>query len=104
MLCIVDEKGRSCPQVFCDYCQERILTAREGNYQFLMGFKSGERAEIFFTHKRCCHAFEQTHPAPAGFFWGAMELKCLPIYLGNTLQLEWKKAKATAKLMATAFA
>ncbi len=98
MLSIVNKHGQSCPMIFCDYCQEPIEGS--GNYQFLMS--SDQRTPLYFTHKRCCDAFERAHPAPEGVCWGASELDTLLVYLGNTLKVDWEKARERARLFATA--
>jgi hypothetical protein len=87
----VKEDALHCPVVVCDLCGKEITDARDGNYQWKM--VAAERpggAVIVFTHKRCCHAFEEKNRAA---MWGAMEMECLPIYLGNNLRLDWPEAK-----------
>jgi hypothetical protein len=58
-------EGRHCgPVVYCDVCQERITDAKDGNVQWMITDTDGQvrdRAEIYFTHKRCCHAFDAQH-------------------------------------------
>ena len=85
-------KGRACPLVFCDHCGERIKDATDANYMWL-----DEGGLVAYTHKACCHAFEEA----SGRSWGADELACLPIYLGNGLKLDWGKARELASLMAS---
>ena len=111
MLRIVGKHGLSCPVITCDWCGRPIEDAREGNYEWVCGpewhstaytarMASGETltAEVFFTHKRCCHAFEVANNHEVS--WGAIELACLPVYLATNLALRWKEARATAALMA----
>ena len=81
---IVFENGLYCPMVFCDQCGERIV--KSGNYEYRVG-KEGqpETGEIFFTHKECCRAFEETHGGKTG--WHANELDELPLFLRNNLKI-----------------
>jgi hypothetical protein len=82
--------------VVCDLCGKEITDARDGNCQWPM--EAAERpggAAVFFTHKGCCHAFEEKNRGP---LWGAIELECLPIYLGNNLGLDWPQAKRRVAL------
>jgi hypothetical protein len=92
-LVIQDRDNRFCPIIFCDHCGQAISDAKDGNYQWRMGLNDTDfGSRIYFTHKRCCHPFEQAHKGN-GFVWGAMELQCLPIYLGNNLALGWEAAQ-----------
>jgi hypothetical protein len=103
MIRMVHDRGMTCPHIFCDHCEERIVGT--GNYQFLMALHDPDyQAAVYFTHKHCCRAFEHRHPAPEGFKWGWTELEAFPIYLGNNLRLDWKAAKETARLFAAMFA
>jgi hypothetical protein len=94
-LIIENQRGRDCPVVVCDHCGRQIEDAKEGNYQWQ---HEGDNAgKIFFTHKACCWAFESKSGERE--FWLSMELTCLPIYLGNNLNLDWRKARSTAELL-----
>jgi hypothetical protein len=91
--------NRSCPVVVCDHCGEQITDALDGNYQWRMGLNDTDfGGRVYFTHKGCCKAFEDAHPED-GFVWGAMELSCLPIYLGNGLALDWEGARRSAETL-----
>lgn len=76
-----------CPRVFCDQCGQRIERAREGNYQWWL---DGD-GTLFFTHKRCCRAFEENHGGRSGWCWG--ELSALPFYLVQNLGLTWAESR-----------
>jgi len=96
-LVIKDLDNRSCPVVLCDHCGQPINDAKDGNYQWRMGMNDSDfGSRIYFTHKRCCQAFEDDHDDEK-VLWGAMELACLPIYLGNNLALDWNQAKRSAE-------
>jgi hypothetical protein len=83
-----------CPVVVCDHCGEVIKDAKEGNYEFHAG-----GGPVFFTHKRCCRAFEEAYGGRRMWWWCSLE--CLPIYLGNNLKLDWEKAKQWAAFFAS---
>lgn len=102
MIKIVVVNQYSCPKIFCDWCQEEIESAAEGNYEWIAGIKTSagweypDTSEIYFTHKRCCHPFES---ANEHIMFGADMLECLPVYLGENLKLNWVKARKTALAM-----
>ena len=86
------------PQIVCDHCGKMITDATDGNYQWPHeALGEGVTAPMFFTHKTCCHAFEQTH----GGDWGAIGLECLPYFLAHNLHVSWRTAQANARLMAS---
>ena len=81
----------------CDHCGLPIMNALEGNYQWRMGLRDTDFGNrLYFTHKGCCLAFQQSHPVN-GFWWAAMPLQCLPIDLGNNLKLRWQEARRLAR-------
>ena len=90
---IVSVGARDFPRVFCDWCEEGITEAGDGNYQWPIG-----GGQVYYTHKRCCHAFESAMPDVA---WGAMGLECLPVYLGGGLNVKWPEARKTAAFLAS---
>jgi hypothetical protein len=94
------EEGRDRPVIVCDHCGEEITDARDGNYQWKVSAE-GDRAEghLYFTHKGCCRAFEAANRGDHD--WYAMELACLPIFLGNNLNLNWVEAKKQAAVLAS---
>jgi hypothetical protein len=96
---IQHEGGLDRPVVVCDLCGAEITDALDGNYQWVMDAEGRPHwAEVYFTHKRCCHAFEQTNGA---VLWGAIGLECLPIFLGTNLRLDGPAAARTAARMAS---
>jgi hypothetical protein len=91
-LIMKDCPDRPCPIVVCDHCGAQITDARDGNYHWKMGLKDSDYgSRIYFTHKRCCQAFEAGHSKC--FMWAAFELVGLPIRLGDNLALDWKVAR-----------
>ena len=93
---IVEDGRYNKPTIVCDHCGEAITDVNDGNYQWRFdGRGDYPGAAVYFTHKRCCHAFEQANPAP----WGAMALDCLFVYLSNSLKLDWEAAKKRAGLL-----
>ncbi|HKI38530.1 MAG TPA: hypothetical protein VKA46_42170 [Gemmataceae bacterium] len=92
------EAGLNMPVVVCDQCYEEIADAGDGIYEWLVE-EDGRPwdGRMYFTHKRCCHAFEQARGGRRRWCWGPLE--CLPIYLGNNLRLSWKEARALAYRM-----
>ncbi len=88
-----ERRGKCCPVVVCDHCGEVISDAKDGNYEWHLG-----GGPVFFTHKRCCLAFEETYGGRS--IWGWCDLQCLPIYLAGNLKLNWEHAKETAAMLA----
>jgi hypothetical protein len=87
------------PKILCDYCGKEIADAKEGNYQWshVGGYEEGQTAEIYFTHKDCCHAFEQTHGGHYG--WGAIGLEALPYFLMQNLKVSWREAQTHGRMI-----
>jgi len=77
---IVNEDGLFVPVVICDVCKQRIEKAKDGNYLW-DGNDSKQGSLLMFEHKRCHHA---------GRFLSG-ELSWLPVYLGNSLRIDWDK-------------
>jgi hypothetical protein len=95
---IKEEAGLFMPIIVCDHCYEEIADARDGNYEWLVEDDGRPwDGRMYFTHKRCCHAFEQARRVGR---WYAMPLECMPIYLENNLRLNRKQALALARHMA----
>lgn len=100
---MVASRSLICPKVYCDWCDNEITDARDGNYQSILsrdGKKPAEREPIYFTHKACCRPFEEAHGRGEGVMWGAMELEYFPIYLGENLHVDWEKARDGAVAVA----
>ncbi len=101
-LCIVEKNGRSAPVIICDVCLEPITDARDGNYEWISRTpgKSHVPCPLSFTHKKCSDEFERKNldliRQDALGSISNMELLCLPIYLGNNLNIDWKKAEQIA--------
>jgi hypothetical protein len=105
MLAIVHQGGFDRPVVICDWCEQRIESAADGNYEWQMATGRQmplEPQAVFFTHKRCCHPFEMAHGGRNGTLWGAIGLEALPVFLARNLGLTWgeKPAASSAALMA----
>lgn len=87
------------PVVVCDQCGEVIADARQGNYQWQAPLDPGlSRKFVFFTHKTCSHAFEQTRGG--GGAWYTMELTELLPHVARALQVDWDEAIRYAGLSA----
>ena len=81
------------PTIVCDHCGEVIADVDDGNYQWRFdGRGDYPGAAVYFTHKRCCYAFEKANPGS----WGAMTLDCLFVYLSNSVKLDWEAARRRA--------
>jgi len=92
--------NRSCPTVVCDVCGKEIADARDGNAQWMMGEeKNGTGAALYFTHKKCCHAFDTAHSKE--HVVGANDLAHFMVFLSNNIGLDWEKAKKAAALIAS---
>jgi hypothetical protein len=90
---ILHDRGVDRPAGICDLCGAEISDARDGNYQWQVDGQGGWRdGEIYFTHKRCCEAFEERHGGCSVCY--AMEVDCLPICLGRNLRLKWREASS----------
>jgi hypothetical protein len=88
---MVERGARDCPEVVCDACGKPIKDAESGNYMW----RYGEGA-VRFAHKGSCTvALEGAQPG----HWGCDELQTFPIYLGNGLHLNWKKANGLVKIL-----
>src|SRR5262245_61150818 len=87
----------SAPTIICDHCGKAITRAQDGNYEWshAAGTAEGQTAPMYFTHKTCCHAFEQAH----GGGWGAIGLEALPAFLATNLHIPWSQATAKARQM-----
>jgi hypothetical protein len=83
------------PIIVCDHCGEHIADVDDGNYQWRYdGHGDYPGAAIYFTHKKCCRAFEMANPGE----WGALVLDVLFVYLANGLDLNWEAATARAEI------
>lgn len=81
-------KGKCNPLFICDYCQQEIKDATvEGNYIWNL---DAEESPIYFTHKKCCHSFEQKYKA---INWGAENLDLLLVYLARNSKVNFKKSE-----------
>ena len=84
---VVDERGRSCPQVFCDWCGDQIVAAKNGNYEWLVGDdRVPITGELVFTHKNCSYPHRKTK----GGIWSWGELRELVLYLPRNLEIHEK--------------
>jgi hypothetical protein len=88
------------PTIVCDHCGKTIDKAQEGNYQWshATGVDKGQTAPMYFTHKACCHDFEQAHGVRR-WEWGAIGLEALPAFLATNLHIPWSQATAKARQM-----
>lgn len=97
-------RAHDCPIIVCDICQQRILAAADGNYEWLTTDQGKICSPLYFTHKRCSLRFERLmqRQHPEALICN-MELAYFPIYLGNNLKLDWKEAREGAALMSREF-
>jgi hypothetical protein len=97
-LVITIEGGVAIPGIRCDFCGDPITEAADGNYVWEHHpdgtLKDGS---VYFTHKRCCHAFEQRQ-SPAGR-WGAIDLPWLLVFLKNGLRVDMPRTEALIRLL-----
>jgi hypothetical protein len=80
------EEDRYGPKLFCDQCGEEINDAQDGNFEYQVDGTGAPLAGIFFTHKRCCYAFEM-QTRREGLDWYAEELPVLPFRLAANLNM-----------------
>jgi hypothetical protein len=91
------ERDLFVPVIRCDYCGAEIREAGQGNYQWrTLPAREGIEREIRFTHNACCGPFRRQH---RGELWGAINLNCLLVYLGNNLNVNWTEAKKTTAFL-----
>jgi hypothetical protein len=92
---------RSGPVVVCDFCGRTIDDVRAGNCQWIMGNDAADPgAAIYFTHKKCCHPFEEANKHHEGKdadgrhrMWGAIDLDQFLFYLENRTKFDREEAK-----------
>ena len=85
------------PLVFCDFCGELIRSGEDGNVTWRVD-ATGHLADggiMFFTHKGCVRAFE----ADQGPHWYTMGLSEFPVYLVDTLEIDWRAARRRAEYL-----
>jgi hypothetical protein len=88
IVCI--ERGRLAPKVFCDHCDTDIDDSQDGNYEYLVDTTTGiPLPGVYFTHKRCCHAFE-VMKRRGDASWCAESLAELPFRLAANLNMPMK--------------
>ena len=88
----VIQSNRVCaPQVFCDWCGERIEDARQGNFEWSDAKNDPEQGKVLFAHKRCSRALQAARQITPGT-WRTGELMFFPLFLGNNLNLNWEEA------------
>lgn len=98
---MVVEGSRTCPTVVCDHCGQVIARGEDGNYQWRLIAGSVTPQPVFFTHKRCCAAFERAQPEQPGWLWAAIPLECFPVYLERTLAIQRQEACEWADMLGT---
>lgn len=94
-------KNLSSPTVVCDVCHKEIMEARHGNAQWIMGEEGQENGMMmFFTHKQCCHAFDEAARA-RGKSTGSQELAHFMVYLSNNIKMDWESARKNVAMIAS---
>jgi hypothetical protein len=84
---IINEDGQDVPTLFCDTCGKPIKHAQDGNYVW----DEIKDSPLLFEHKVCSR--RNLHPYSGELSW-------LPVYLVNSLAIDWKQASEDASLMA----
>jgi len=93
---IVQNGDIGIPTIVCDHCGEAITDVDDGNYHWRFDDRGDyPGAPVYFTHKRCCFAFEKSNPA----FWGALTLNYLFAFLTKGLNLNLEHIQARADYM-----
>jgi hypothetical protein len=97
-LMIQFRKGRACPTIICDQCQQPITDAKDGGYFYPLARCDGEVVPMTFLHKGDCNrVYSATHGRLA--CW--TELTCLPFFLVNNLHTSWKRCQERGRLIAS---
>jgi hypothetical protein len=77
----------------------RVGVGEGGNYRFAV-YRDQRDAPIFFEHKRCSRTFDRTHPLPHDAqFWAWGPLDALPLWIGDALRLDWRRAEQRARVL-----
>ena len=90
---ITQQRYTAEPGITCDYCGEAITSAADGNYQWRQTAEGETTLQVVFTHKQCCHFFEEEHPGP----WNAIDLAWLVAFLASNLKVDVKQTQAVIK-------
>ena len=90
---VIQDGLHDVPVILCDHCGLTIERATDALYHWRGDLPSDfAGAPVYYTHKKCGAAFEDCNPGD----WGAVDLDCLPIFLGNNLGMNWKLARRKA--------
>jgi len=93
-------KDLTCPEVHCDYCQERIKSARHGNYEWEVDEQGAPTTgQMCFTHKLCSRPFRQANGEAEGRHWFSMELADLLVFLPRNLSTSPQQVAAHERKM-----
>ncbi len=83
------------PQLFCDHCGSRIVTAADGNVSWAYDPHLGVPLDhpIIITHKRCTADYETAHGGTT--HWAFMDLTCFLLQLCTAAHVTCSDATAT---------
>jgi hypothetical protein len=84
----VRDDDRKSPMVFCDYCNQEITRASDGNVEW----RALDNTEAFFTHKSCSKPFRKANPQ----IRNSMELIQFPLRLALNLGIDPDRAGVIA--------
>lgn len=94
---ILQEGMYDVPVIICDHCGESIDRAADGGYHWRSDVPSDfPGSAVYYAHRRCGPKFERRNKGA----WSSIDLDCLPIFLGNNLQIRWEKAREKADVAA----
>jgi hypothetical protein len=86
-------EGRCCVLIICDGCGQPITDAWRNAYLSRVGVKESDFGNrVYFVHYTCYITFRKDHPQD-GFRWVYLPLQALPIYVGESLGLNWEEAR-----------
>jgi len=106
--------GRTGPVCTCDWCGERIRAAADGNALWFLtadyqidrqatAYTRGGEAktgELFLTHKCCYAGWRRRNEDAVGRFAMSAELAAHIVFLTQNVAIDWKRARAVAKMTA----
>ena len=84
--------GRHCQRIRCDECGEVIEESGNAEWRH-----DGSDERIYFTHKKCCHRFEEKRGGTAE--WYTAELSAFLYNVVWNTRIDWAKARQLSEIL-----